>query len=459
MIRMRLSQAAQSIDATLSGDDVEFRGVSTDTRNLQADNLFVALLGPHFDAHEFLAQAQAQGAVAAMLNNTAPPTLLPTLRVADTRTSLARLAASWRQQFTLPVIAVTGSNGKTTVKEMLAAIFNQVGPTLVTQGNLNNDIGLPLTLLRLDATHRFAVIEMGANHPGDIAYLTDITQPTVALINNAGPAHLEGFINVEGVARGKGEIFMGLDAQGTAIINADDVFSGLWHELIGTHRYLSFGLENSADVSAQWKLQDSGTHVQIRTPAGGININLALPGRHNVMNALAASAAALAAGAALADIKRGLEAVQPVKGRLQIKPGLHNSRIIDDTYNANPGSLKAALEVLADEPASKWLVLGDMAELGDNTRTMHEVAGEQARALNIDRLFAVGELSRFAVQSFAPAGTNARHFATQCELIVALQDALAATLPDKVSVLVKGSRSAGMEYVVAALAPPPAGTD
>ena len=448
MIRMQLSQAAKAINADHRGADVEFCGVSTDTRSLQTDNLFVALAGPHFDAHDFLAQAEAKGAAAALLDKSSNTTL-PTLTVTNARSGLAHLASNWRRQFNVPLVAVTGSNGKTTVKEMIASILQQVGPTLVTQGNLNNDIGLPLTLLRLDASHRFAVIEMGANHPGEIAYLTDIARPGVALITNAGPAHLEGFLTLEGVARAKGEIFAGLNAQGTAVLNADDTFSGLWRGLIGAHRCLSFGLENSADVSARWKIQDDGSQLQLHTPAGAIDIQLALPGRHNVMNALAASAAALAAGAGLNEIKRGLEAMQPVKGRLQIRPGLHGVRLIDDTYNANPGSLTAALEVLVQEPAQRWLVLGDMAELGSGGGAQHEAVGRQARGLGIDRLFTVGELSRLAAASF---GTEARHFSSQDELIAALRDELAAA-QQKVSVLIKGSRSAGMERVVASLAP------
>ncbi|MEO7557796.1 MAG: UDP-N-acetylmuramoyl-tripeptide--D-alanyl-D-alanine ligase [Gammaproteobacteria bacterium] len=452
MIRMQLSQAAKAINASHRGADVEFCGVSTDTRSLQTDNLFVALAGPHFDAHDFLAQAQAKGAAAAMVNKPSN-TALPTLTVADTRSGLAHLASNWRGQFSLPLVAITGSNGKTTVKEMIAAILHQVGPTLVTQGNLNNDIGLPLTLLRLDASHRFAVIEMGANHPGEIACLTDIARPSVALITNAGPAHLEGFGSLEGVAHAKGEIFAGLNAQGTAVLNADDTFSALWRGLIGARRCLSFGLEHSADVSAHWKIQDGGNQLQVRTPAGDIDIHLALPGRHNVMNALAASAAALAAGAGLNEIKRGLEAMQPVKGRLQIKPGLCGARLIDDTYNANPGSLTAALEVLAQEPAQQWLVLGDMAELGSTGGAQHEAVGRQARSLGIDRLFTVGELSRLAAAGF---GSAARHFTGQEELIAALRDELAAAQPQQVSVLIKGSRSAGMERVVAGLGATPA---
>ncbi len=455
MIHMRLSQAAAAINANHQGADVEFRGVSTDTRNLQENNLFIALAGPHFDAHEFVAQAQAQGASAAMLAQPVA-TALPTLEVTDTRSGLASLAATWRRRFSIPVIAVTGSNGKTTVKEMIAAILNQIGPTLVTQGNLNNDIGLPLTLLRLDAMHRFAVVEMGANHLGEIACLTEIARPGVALINNAGPAHLEGFGSLEGVARGKGEIFAGLDAHGTAIINADDAFSDMWRDLIGKCHCLTFGLEARADVSADWDMNSSETRLNLHTPAGHIEIRLALPGRHNVMNALAASAAALAAGAELADIKRGLETMQPVKGRLQIKLGLHGARVIDDTYNANPGSLSAALDVLAHSVIAKWLVLGDMAELGNDAQTLHAIAGQQARTLGIDRLFSVGDLSRLAAQSF---GSSACHFATQDELIAALLDELNAVQPAAVAVLVKGSRSAGMERVVAALVPALAGED
>ena len=453
MIRMHLSEAAPLLAAQLRGADVEFAGVSTDTRTLKARNLFVALSGPRFDAHHFLTQASALGAAAALLNKPVD-TSLPALLVPDTRLGLGKLASAWRQRFHIPLIAVTGSNGKTTVKEMIAAILRQRGEVLVTQGNLNNDIGLPLTLLQLDARHRFAMIEMGANHPGEIAYLTRIAAPTVALITNAGPAHLEGFGSVEGVARAKGELFAGLSEQGTAILNHDDVYAPLWRDLIGKRRVLSFGLEHAADVSAEWAPAAHGSYMRMHTPQGQLEIRLHLPGRHNVLNALAASAAALAAGAELTDIQRGLESMQPVAGRLQMKNGIHRSAVIDDSYNANPASLSAAIEVLAAYPTTKWLVLGDMAELGADAASMHAEVGRQAHAVGINRLFASGSLSSLAAQSF---GKDARHFATQNELITALQDALAAVTPGTVTLLVKGSRSAQMEHVVAALTQQSAG--
>jgi UDP-N-acetylmuramoyl-tripeptide--D-alanyl-D-alanine ligase len=451
MIGMQLSEAARLLNAQHHGADVVFSGISTDTRTLKAQNLFVALQGTQFDGHHFLRQAGKQGAAAVLVSQLSDVSL-PALEVVDTRRALGRLASVWRRRFSLPLIAVTGSNGKTTVKEMVAAILKRCGTVLVTQGNLNNDIGLPLTLLQLDVQHRYAVIEMGANHSGEIANLTDIAAPTVGLITNAGPAHLEGFGTLEGVARAKGELFAGLSEQGIAVLNHDDPHAPLWRELIGKRRSLSFGLQHPADVSAEWEPDAHGSFIRMSTPQGRIETKLPLPGGHNVLNALAASAAALAAGAKLTDIQSGLETMQSVAGRLQIKPGIHDSTVIDDTYNANPASLAAAIEVLAKYPTAKWLVLGDMAELGTDAALLHEQAGRQARALSIDRLFACGDLSRGAVQHFSATG---QHFATQQELINALQSTLKNT--HGVTLLVKGSRSAQMEHVVTALTQQPAG--
>lgn len=449
MIRMPLSKAAQALQAEHRGADVEFVGVSTDTRSLQQDNLFVALHGRHFDAHEFVEQACTKGASAAMISQLME-TSLPTLRVANARLGLGELAKAWRKRFNLPLVAVTGSNGKTTVKEMLASIFNQIGPVLVTQGNLNNDIGLPLTLLRLGDTQHFAVIELGANHPGEIAYLTNITRPTVALITNAGAAHLEGFGNVEGVARAKGEIFAGLKKAGTAIINADDPHAGLWRSLAGGRRCISFGLNAIADISAAF---DGGEELLLQTPLGTLQVRLQLLGRHNALNALAAAAAAIAAGADLKHIKNGLEAMRPVIGRLATKTGSHGARVIDDTYNANPASLKAAIDVLATYPTEKWLVLGDMGELGAAACSMHEQAGREAREAGIDKLFTTGKLSRHAAQAFGP---NAQHFDEQDELtrVLSFELADAQRQARQIVLLVKGSRAARMERVAAALAAP-----
>lgn len=446
MIRMHLSEAARVLEAKHVGRDAGFAGVSTDSRALERDNLFVALHGPHFDGHAFLDQAMQRGAAAALVDR-AVETALPSLRVQDTRTGLGQLAAAWRARHTMPLVAVTGSNGKTTVKEMIAAILGQRGPLLVTQGNLNNDIGVPLTLLRLERTHRHAVIEMGANHPGEISYLTRIARPTVALITNAGPAHLEGFGSIEGVARAKGEIYQGLSMGGIAVINSDDVYAPLWRELADAHRMMTFGLQAPADVRAEWRQESSGSALQLLTPEGATEVKLSLPGRHNVMNALAAAAAALAAGAALSDIKKGLEAMRPVHGRLERTTGIKGAELIDDTYNANPASLQAALDVLAACATRKWLVLGDMGELGEDAAALHERAGEWARAAGVEALYATGELSRHAARAF---GAGSEHFANHAALIAALTGRLERE-NGGVTILVKGSRSAHMEEVVAAL--------
>jgi UDP-N-acetylmuramoyl-tripeptide--D-alanyl-D-alanine ligase len=440
---MTLETAARVLDGTRRGADAEFTGVSTDTRTLARGELFVALVGPHFDGHDFLDTAVSRGAAGALVAR-ATADSLPVVQVADTRLALGQLAAHWRRQFDIPVIAVTGSNGKTTVKNMIAAILAERGRTLATQGNLNNDIGVPLTLLRLRAGDHFAVIEMGMNHPGEIDYLTRLTVPTIALINNASAAHLAGLGSVEAVARAKGEIYAGLGAAGMAIVNADDAHAGLWRQLAGSHRVVSFGLEQPADVSADFRLEADGSVIELRTPQGGITMRLSLLGRHNVMNALAAGSAALAAGASLADIQAGLEKLKAVSGRLEVKRGAHGARVLDDTYNANPGSLTAGLEVLKNAGGERVLVFGDMGELGEAARDLHRRVGELAHRLGIERLFAVGELSREAVDAF---GTGAGHFATH----EALVEGLRRIMHENMIILVKGSRSMKMERVVAGL--------
>ncbi len=449
MIRMPLSEAARVLAVKHLGPDAQFAGVSTDSRVLERDNLFIALHGPHFDGHAFLDQAMQRGAAAALVDR-AVETALPNLRVQDTRAGLGQLAAAWRARHTMPLVAVTGSNGKTTVKEMIAAILGRRGPLLVTQGNLNNDIGVPLTLLRLEPAHRHALIEMGANHPGEIGYLTRIARPSVALITNAGPAHLEGFGSIEGVAHAKGEIYQGLSRNGIAVINNDDRYAPLWRKLAGGHRLMSFGLQAPADVSAEWRQESGGSVLQLSTPEGATQVKLPLPGRHNVMNTLAAAAAALAAGAALSDIKKGLEAMRPVHGRLEWTPGIKGVQLIDDTYNANPASLRAALEVLAACATRKWLVLGDMGELGADAAALHAQAGEWARAAGVEALYATGELSRHALRTF---GAGSEHFANHAALIAALTGRLERD-NGVVTILIKGSRSAHMEAVVAALGRP-----
>jgi UDP-N-acetylmuramoyl-tripeptide--D-alanyl-D-alanine ligase len=437
---MSLAILAEVLQAPLIGRDALFTGVSTDTRTLNRGDLFVAIQGPRFDGHTFLAEAIRAGASGALLARPLDTTL-PHVRVDDTRLALGRMAAFWRAQFDIPVIAVTGSNGKTTVKEMIAAILARKGAVCATRGNLNNDIGLPLTLCRLTAQDRCAVIEMGMNHKGEIDYLTRLTRPTVAVITNAGSAHLAGLSSVEQVARAKGEIYAGLVPDGVAVINADDAHAALWKTLAAPRTVRTFGIERLADYRAEYALGVAGIEMFLKSPDDGIEVKLPLLGRHNVLNALAAAAAAAAAGATLDDIKRGLEIVRPVAGRLEPKPGLSGARVIDDTYNANPDSLAAALALLREFKGERVLVLGDMGELGEDAAELHRRAGDLARETGVQRVFGLGEFARNTVATF---GKGARHFDSAEALIEALIDCMHGEM----TVLVKGSRAARMERVV-----------
>lgn len=443
MNSMRLSEAATVLDAQQRGRDVSFAGVSTDSRVPSAGGLFVALKGPRFDGHEFVDQAGDGGAVAAMVSRNVG-TSLPLLIVRDTRTALGSLGAAWRHGSLATVVAVTGSNGKTTVKEMLNAILARRGRTLATRGNLNNEIGVPLTLLRLRDAHQFAVIEMGANHQGEIGYLTRLAAPDVAVVTNAAAAHLEGFGSVENVARAKGEIFSGLSDAGIAVINADDPHHEIWRQAAGDRRMLSFGLHEPADVMADWYAEPDGSQLALRTPQGSCELRLPLPGIHNVMNALAAAAASQAAGVDLATVCEGLQSVGAMRGRLQVRGQLDGVRIIDDTYNANPASLEAALQVLISGKGEKWLVMGDMAELGLQSDVLHAQAGRLARAAGVTRLLTLGQASRAAAEAF---GGGADHF-DECEDLIS---ALRRDWPPGGALLVKGSRSMRMERVIEAL--------
>ena len=440
---MSLSAIALALGVEYDGMDVVLSGVSTDTRQIKAGELFIALRGPNFDGHQFIEQAIANGA-GAVISEQDIKQSVPCLVVKDCRLALGQIASAWRQQFDIPVIAVTGSNGKTTVKEMLASIFSQQGKPLSTEGNLNNDIGVPLTLFRLDSTHTAAIIEMGANHPGEIEYLSMLTQPTIALVNNAGEAHLEGFGSLEGVAEAKGEIYSGLSSHGVAVINVDDPYTYVWQELCEGKAYITFGLEKDADVMADYKMTYIGLEACIRANKKSVEVLLPLMGRHNVMNALAATAVAVAAGIEFDVIVTGLQNMQPVSGRLELKQGLAGSRIIDDTYNANPASLRAGLSVLADFPGRHYLALGDMAELGDDAAQIHQQAGIEAKLQGVDKLYAVGELAKMAARGFAE---GAIWFARQQEMI----DALRQDLHEEVTLLIKGSRRMHMERVVEAL--------
>jgi len=446
---LRLQEAAARLNGEWSGDDAAFfTAVSTDTRQLLPGALFVALIGPNFDGHHFVAVARERGACAALVSQPVDDPL-PQLRVADTRLALGQLAATWRSRFRRPLIALTGSNGKTTLKEMIAAILRVRGPVLATEGNLNNDIGVPLTLLQLNGEHAYAVIEMGANHPGEIAYLTDLARPDVAIINNAGPCHLEGFGDVAGVARGKGEIFQGLGPNGAAIINRDDRYADYWLDLNPGRRIVDFGLDQLATISGQ--LLDAMTnHFRLVTDAGQVEIRLPVPGRHNVRNALAAAAAALTVGATLTEVRQGLESLRGVGGRMQRLSGRHGGVVIHDAYNANPASLAAALQAVSAELGHKWLVLGDMWELGPTADALHAQSGQEARAAGFERLYALGEHSRAAVQAF---GCGGEHFATMETLLAALDHGI-KTGGEPPLVLVKGSRGMRMERVVLALAAP-----
>jgi UDP-N-acetylmuramoyl-tripeptide--D-alanyl-D-alanine ligase len=431
----------------LLGADRAYTGVSSDTRTLKPGELFVALRGPRFNANEFIAAAQAAGAAGAVVDTRTDHPLAQIL-VGDTLEALQKTSAAWRSQFTLPVVGVAGSNGKTTCKEMLAAILVRSGATLHTRGSLNNHIGVPLTLHRLEAAHRHAVIEIGTNHPGEVAALCKLARPTVGLITNAGAEHLEGFGTIEGAARAEGEMIASLDATHTAVLNADDEFAPLWRGMTRA-RVVTFGIDQPADYAArdiQTVIGAEGfvTRFQMHTPQGSQAVELQLAGRHNVLNALCAAAAAMAAGAALADVPQGLATMRPVPGRLQFKTAPSGAWIVDDSYNANPSSMKAGIEVLANIDARRWLVMGDMGELGDAAVDSHGEIGRLARMNGVDRLFATGKLSALAVESFGP---GAEWFADTDSLARAVN----AELTREVCVLVKGSRSNRLERVVDAL--------
>jgi UDP-N-acetylmuramoyl-tripeptide--D-alanyl-D-alanine ligase len=456
---MDLQQAARAIVGTLRGANVPFTGVSADSRTVAPGELFVALRGPRFDGHAFVPAAAERGAAAALVEAAwaegAGAAPLPLLVVQDTRLALGRLAHAWRERFSIPLVALTGSSGKTTVKEMLAAVLAEAASSteavLATRGNLNNDVGVPLTLLRLREGHRYGVVEMGMNHPGEIAYLTRLAEPTVALVNNAGRAHLEGLGSVEAVARAKGEIFEGLRAGGIAVINADDPHAFLWRALAGRHRIIDFGLDHPAAVSAEVALQPEAIELKLRLPSGRVRTRLAVPGLHNARNGLATAAAAVALEVPPEVIGRGLTRFRGIPGRLKRLPAIHGATLIDDTYNANPDSVKAALAVLSAAPGTRLLVLGDMGELGGSAVPLHEEIGRAAREARIDGLYALGELTRHAVQAYGPA---ARHFERIEELLAEVENRLAPG----VTVLVKGSRFMRMERVVQGLSAD-AGTD
>ncbi len=442
-----LSWFAKACGGELIGQDRAYSGVSSDTRSIKPGELFIALRGPRFNANEFVAAAAAAGAAGAVVDTRIDANVAQIL-VGDTLEALQKSSAAWRAQFTLPVVGVAGSNGKTTCKEMTAAILARAGETLHTRGSLNNHIGVPLTLHRLESAHRYAVIEIGTNHPGEVAALCKLARPTVGLITNAGAEHLEGFGTIEGAARAEGEMIADLDAGQTAVINADDEYVGLWRGMTRA-RVVTFGIERPADYSAvdiETAIDGEGfvTRFGMRTPAGVTPVDLRFAGRHNVANALCAAAAAMAAGASLDDVRQGLATIRPVPGRLQFKTAPSGAWIVDDSYNANPSSMKAGIEVLAGVDARRWLVMGDMGELGEAANESHGEIGRFARVNGVDRLFATGKLSALAVEAF---GSGAEWFADA----ESLSRAVNAELTREVCVLVKGSRSSRLERVVDAL--------
>ena len=442
MIQMQLSEAAAVTNGVLHGNDVEFSGVSTDSRTTKSGDLFVALNGPNFDGHDWVSHAAEAGAKASLIQRQLE-CQIPTVEVADTLAALGALASAWRQRFDIPVIGVTGSAGKTTVKEMIGAVMRRNFDALVTAGNLNNEIGVPLTLFRLGPDTEVAVVEMGASKRGDIAYLAKLAQPQIGIVTLCAPAHLEGFGDVQTVAETKGEMFANLSPAGTAIVNNEDQFAGLWRSLAADRTILSFGKDG--DVCAQdIQVEAESSSFRLITPGGQASCRIPLGGRHNVNNALAAAAACVAAGIDLDSIVAGLNVVDAAPGRLNFIAGIHGCRVIDDTYNANPASMKAALDVLAAYPGEKWFVLGDMGELGAEAGQLHQQVAQQAAAAGVSRLFAVGPLSRAACDVFEK---DALHFESSSDLADAVDNELQAAVTTP-TILVKASRAMALDRVV-----------
>ncbi len=460
MFRLPLSACAASLGAQLKGDDTDLSRVSIDTRTMNAGDVYVAIRGDNFDGHQFIADAVAKGASAIVADQSFAVDAggiahaageLPVLHVENTRNALGGIASLWAQGHQVQTIAVTGSNGKTSVKEMLASILSKLGPTLATQGNLNNDIGVPLTLLSLTAEHHYAVIEMGANHVGEIAVLTEMTQPDVALVTNIGAAHIEGFGSVDAIAQAKGEIYSGVTPGGFGVINVDDPYAATLQDSADGLSIRTFGFLEGADVqgvepAAGSVAGFSRTSLQLKTLDQTWATPFSLLGRHNVMNALAATAAAQCLDVQRDSIVAGLKSMQAVSGRLQSVIGIESSTIINDSYNANPTSAKAAIDVLASFAGDRHFVLGDMAELGEQAANWHAEVGSYAKERGIDQLWTTGDLAEHASRVFP----GARHFSTQAELVLAIETELTGAS----TVLVKGSRSSQMEVVVRALTEP-----
>lgn len=445
---MMLSDIALALNVEMTGPNVAINSVGTDSRKIVESQLFVAIKGDRFDGNGFAAEAIELGAAAALVSD-ASVKASPAVLVKDTRLALGELAHYWRQQFDVPLVAVTGSNGKTTVKEMLGAILRVAkGNVLVTQGNLNNDIGMPLSLLNMRAEHTSAVIEMGMSHLGEIRYLTNIARPQVAVVNNAGTAHIGELGSKQAIAEAKGEIFEGLSEEGIAVINADDDFANYWKSLNDGKEVITFGLVQPADVTAQYTLQSDHVDMSLQTPSGEVQVRLCVLGQHNVSNALAASAVAVALDVSNADIAKGLSSFAGVQGRLNFLAGEQGAVVIDDTYNANPDSMKTAIDVLMSQKAQAddtlIFVMGDMGELGAGDEAMHAAVGRYAQQKNISIFYSFGQASQASSKAY---GVEGKHFETLESLITSIQ----AHMNKNTCVLVKGSRFMKMERVVNAI--------
>ncbi len=447
---MLLSDISQYVDGVLLGEDRKISSVSIDTRTLNKDDLYIAIKGQNFDGHTFIEKAEKAGASAVLVDHKTA-TLLPQMIVKETHLALAELAAAWKNKALIKTFGVTGSNGKTTVKEMLAGILSVNANVLFTQGNLNNDIGVPLTLLKIHEDHQYAVIEMGANHVGEIEYSSYYAKPDVAVITNAGAAHIEGFGSLEGIAKAKGEIIESLGEKGVAVINQDDAFFPLWMKIAGDRKKLTFGMKKSADIYAQdvaLKVENETfvTQFVLTTATDNITIKLHLAGQHNVMNALAAAACCISIRISLQQIKQGLEEIKPVTGRLQPMLSKKGNLIIDDTYNANIDSFKVALNVLKQCDGEHWVVLGAIGEMGEESENIHKQLGNLLKSMNVARVLAIGSDAESSVEVF---GKGATFFSSQKQMIAALNNELIGNE----TVLIKGSRAQKMEKIVAAIVP------
>ncbi|WP_417541663.1 UDP-N-acetylmuramoyl-tripeptide--D-alanyl-D-alanine ligase [Methylophaga thalassica] len=443
-LQLPLKQIAEIVSADMPIVDVTVTGAVIDSRKVTPGDLFIAFKGEHVDGHEYIAKARESGAVAALVSEYQDDEL-PQIKVDDVRVAFGQIARAWLAECKAKVVAITGSNGKTSLKEMVKAILADVGTVSATQGNLNNDLGVPLTVCRIDKNDDYAVIEMGTNHPGEIAYLMSIVSPDVSVINNIAAAHLEGLGSEEGIAREKGSIYEGLKQSGVAVVNADMPYDSIWQPLIADRKTIRFALQNNADIYAEYiQPEPASSHFLVHIDGVNHHMTLPLPGLHNVSNALAAIAVSVALDIPVDAMVRGLNKIQAVPHRLQMRKGLSESRLIDDTYNANPGSYLRALETLAGFQEPRWLVLGDFGELGDEADAIHQTMGLQAKSAGVTTLFTVGEKSQLAAAAF---GDNAIHF----EDVQTLQQLLQNTLTADVTCLIKGSRFMQLDKLADAL--------